>query len=58
MKLSRPLYYAVCLLLLPLTAHAQSLNIDLGAAGQAGATGRLVQLTALVTVRSLGPACW
>ena len=44
------------LLLLPLLAHAQSVNIDLGAAGQAGATGRLVQLTALVTVLSLAPS--
>src|SRR5262249_44801746 len=46
---------AVCLLL-PLAAHAQSLNIDLGSAGEAGATGRLVQLTALVTVLSLAPS--
>lgn len=37
-------------------AQAQSVNIDLGAAGQAGATGRLVQLTALVTVLSLAPS--
>jgi flagellar biosynthetic protein FliP len=37
-------------------AHAQSLNIDLGATGQAGTTGRLVQLTALVTVLSLAPS--
>ena len=44
------------LLLLPMVAHAQSLNIDLGAAGQAGATGRLVQITALVTVLSLAPS--
>ena len=40
-------------LLLPAAAHAQSLAIDLGAAGQAGATSRIVQLTALVTVLSL-----
>ena len=44
------------LLLLPLAAQAQSVNIDLGAAGQAGATGRLVQLTALMTVLSLAPS--
>jgi flagellar biosynthetic protein FliP len=44
------------LLLLPVLGHAQSLNIDLGAAGQAGATGRLVQLTALMTVLSLAPS--
>ena len=38
------------------SGHAQSVNIDLGAAGQAGATARLVQLTALVTVLSLAPS--
>jgi flagellar biosynthetic protein FliP len=37
-------------------AHAQSVSIDLGAAGQAGATARIVQLTALVTVLSLAPS--
>ena len=44
------------LLLLPALGHAQSVNIDLGAAGQAGATARIVQLTALVTVLSLAPS--
>lgn len=44
------------LLLLPSLAAAQSVNIDLGAAGQAGATGRLVQLTALITVLSIAPS--
>ena len=44
------------LLLLPGAALAQSVNIDLGSAGQAGATGRLVQLTALITVLSLAPS--
>ena len=44
------------LLLAPSLAWAQSVNIDLGAAGQAGATGRLVQLTALVTVLSVAPS--
>ena len=44
------------LLLMPAFAHAQSLAIDLGATGQAGATGRLVQITALVTVLSLAPS--
>ncbi len=44
------------LLLMPSVAHPQSVNIDLGAAGQAGATARLVQLTALVTVLSLAPS--
>ena len=38
------------------TAHAQSINIDLGVGTQAGATGRLVQLTALITVLSLAPS--
>ncbi len=44
------------LLLLPAIAQAQSLAIDLGAAGQPGATSRLVQLTALITVLSLAPS--
>ncbi|HQT79142.1 MAG TPA: flagellar type III secretion system pore protein FliP [Rhodopila sp.] len=43
-------------LLLPLSAHAQSLAIDLGTAGQAGATARIVQLIALVTMLSLAPS--
>jgi flagellar biosynthetic protein FliP len=44
------------LLLVPALAHAQSVSIDLGTAGQAGATARIVQLTALVTVLSLAPS--
>ena len=44
------------LLLAPGAAWAQSVSIDLGAAGQAGATGRLIQLTALLTVLSLAPS--
>ena len=52
----RALTCAAILLLLPVAAHAQSLNIDLGGGGNAGATGRLVQLTALVTVLSLAPS--
>ncbi len=44
------------LLLLPSLAQAQSVAIDLGTAGQAGATGRLIQITALVTVLSLAPS--
>ena len=55
MILSRILAIACCLLL-PAMAQAQSLNIDLGGAGGAGATGRLVQITALVTVLSLAPS--
>jgi flagellar biosynthetic protein FliP len=41
---------------LPAVAHAQSVAIDLGSAGQAGATARIVQLTALVTLLSLAPS--
>jgi len=41
---------------LPAVAHAQSVSIDLGQAGQAGATARIVQLTALVTVLALAPS--
>lgn len=43
-------------LLFPGIGHAQSVTIDLGAAGQAGATGKLVQLTALITVLSIAPS--
>jgi flagellar biosynthetic protein FliP len=46
----------VALLLLPGAAAAQSFNVDLGHAGDAGATGRLVQITALFTVLSLAPS--
>ena len=58
MKSSRLLGGSSILLavLLPLAAQAQSVNIDLGAAGQAGATARIIQLTALVTVLSLAPS--
>ncbi|HEY8287980.1 MAG TPA: flagellar type III secretion system pore protein FliP [Acetobacteraceae bacterium] len=52
----RLLIVTVTLLLMPAIGHAQSVSIDLGSAGQAGATGRLVQLTALVTVLSLAPS--
>jgi flagellar biosynthetic protein FliP len=44
------------LLVVPGIGHGQSVNIDLGAAGQAGATARIVQLTALVTILSLAPS--
>ena len=47
---------ALAFLLLPHMARAQSLSIDLGAAGSAGATSRVVQLTALVTLLSLAPS--
>ena len=43
-------------LLLPGIALAQSVSIDLGAPGQAGATARLVQLTALIGLLSLAPS--
>ncbi|WP_428533561.1 flagellar type III secretion system pore protein FliP [Rhodopila sp.] len=43
-------------LLVPAVGHGQSVNIDLGTAGQAGATARIVELTALVTVLSLAPS--
>jgi flagellar biosynthesis protein FliP len=43
-------------MLAPVVARAQSFSIDLGAAGQPGATARIVQLTALVTVLSLAPS--
>ncbi len=56
----RPMAALTCLvmalLLLPGVARAQSLAIDLGAAGQAGATARMVQLTALLTLLSLAPS--
>jgi len=38
------------------SALAQSVSIDLGAAGGAGATSRLVQLTALIGLLSLAPS--
>ena len=44
------------LVVFPHQAFAQSVNIDLGSGGQAGATGRLMQLTALLTVLSLAPS--
>ena len=42
--------------LLPALAQAQSVAIDLGAGGEGGATSRLLQLTALITVLSLAPS--
>lgn len=43
-------------LLLPAEALAQSVSFDLGTAGNAGATSRIVQLTAMLTVLSLAPS--
>ena len=42
--------------LAPAVAAAQSLSLDLGASGQASATSRLVQMTALIAVLSLAPS--
>ncbi|MBS7812632.1 flagellar type III secretion system pore protein FliP [Roseococcus pinisoli] len=44
------------LALLASDASAQSVSIDLGAAGQAGVTSRLVQLTAVIGLLSLAPS--
>ncbi len=44
------------LLVLSAVAHAQSVNIDLGAQGNGSATSRIMQLTALLTVLSLAPS--
>lgn len=56
MTRTRIIALTILLLLLTVPAQAQSVNIDLGAAGEAGATGRLVQLTALITVLSVAPS--
>jgi flagellar biosynthetic protein FliP len=60
MRRSQILYTAVIALLVLMLgvsmAAAQSVNIDLGTGGDAGATSRLVQLTALITVLSLAPS--
>jgi flagellar biosynthetic protein FliP len=53
---TRALYILALLLVLPGTAAAQSVAIDLGQAGQPGATSRLVQLTALIGLLSLAPS--
>ncbi len=47
---------AAVMCLLPGLAAAQAVNIDLGHSGDAGATARLVQITALFTVLSLAPS--
>ena len=52
----RRLGLALLLAVLAVPAAAQSVNIDLGAAGQAGATTRLVQLTVLIGLLSLAPS--
>lgn len=52
----RLVLWVLVLLAVPTIGHGQSVSIDLGAAGQAGATARIVQLTALVTLLSLAPS--
>ena len=54
--MKRLLLGAVLAALAASPALAQSVAIDLGATGGAGATARLVQLTALITVLSLAPS--
>jgi flagellar biosynthetic protein FliP len=51
-----PALLLVLLLAAPGAALAQSVSIDLGAAGETGATARLVQLTALIGMLSLAPS--
>ena len=51
-----PWALALLTLAAPHFAHAQSVSIDMGTAGAPGATSRLIQLTALVTVLSLAPS--
>lgn len=53
---ARRFLWVIAFVLLPIVAHAQSLNLDLGGAGQPGATSRLVQITALIAVLSLAPS--
>ena len=55
MKLLALITFAL-LLILALPAHAQSINVDLSQMGQAGATSKLIQLTAVITVLSLAPS--
>ncbi|QDH16568.1 flagellar type III secretion system pore protein FliP [Swingsia samuiensis] len=49
------LFVALCVFT-PHFAFAQSVNIDLGQSGGTGTTGRLIQLSALITVLSLAPS--
>ncbi len=51
-----PLVILALLLALPGAALAQSVSIDMGSSGEAGATARLVQLTALIGLLSLAPS--
>ena len=54
--LRRLLLAALLLVLAGGAAHAQSVSLDLGTAGAPGATGRLIQITALLTILSLAPS--
>ena len=53
--MARAAVAVMALLLFPLAAHAQSLNLPLPGSGP-GATARLVQITALITILSLAPS--
>ena len=50
-------WITAALLLLPASASAQSINVNLGAAGPT-ATGQIVRLVLLITVLSLAPSSW
>ncbi len=54
--MARICWASALFLALPGLAWAQSVNIDLGHGGDAGATARLVQITALFTILSLAPS--
>ncbi len=54
--MKRLMIAAAVLTLAVAPAAAQSMSIDLGSAGEPGATSKLVQITALVTVISLAPS--
>ena len=51
-----PALLTLLVVLLPETALAQAISIDLGADGDGTVTGRVVQLVALLTVLSLAPS--
>lgn len=55
-RVIRAAWLVAAVLLWAGAVHAQQVSIDLGAAGQPGATSRLVQITALVTLLSLAPS--
>lgn len=56
MKLASRTVTAALTFLAPVAAQAQSVSIDLGATGGAGATSRIVQLTVLIGLLSLAPS--